>query len=116
MVQNHTNNYRYYIFYLGFGQSNSELQQYAAIKLYKLLNLPHVTNTLVCVGSYVVSEFSEFLVKAGIDPRKIFDVINKHQSTSNNKAKAMMLNALVKLAVKYESLREEVQMICHLST
>jgi hypothetical protein len=28
----------------------------------------------------------------------------------------MMLNALSKLAVKYDSLREEVQMICHLCT
>lgn len=28
----------------------------------------------------------------------------------------MMLNAFFKLAIKYESLREEVQMICHLCT
>jgi len=52
----------------------------------------------------------------GVDPRKIFDAINKHQSSSNNKAKAMMLNAFTKLAVKYDSLKEEVQMICHLCT
>lgn len=74
--------------------------------MYSILNLPHVTNTLICVGSYVVSEFSEYLIKSGKDPRKIFDVINKHQSASNNKAKAMMLNALMKLAVKYDSLKE----------
>lgn len=80
------------------------------------MNVPHVTDTLVCVGSYVVAEFSEYLIKAGKDPRRLFEAINKHFSSSSNKAKAMMLNALFKLAMKYEPLREEVQMICHLCT
>ena len=39
---------------------------------------------------------------------------NKHFQTANNKSKAMMLNAFAKLAVKYEDLRSEVQMVCHL--
>lgn len=97
--------------YLGFGQANPDLQNYAAIKLLSALNLPHVTDTLVCVGSYVVSEFSEYLVKHGKDPRKIFEAIYKHFSTSNSnnkeksKAKAMMLSGLAKLAVKYDTLK-----------
>ena len=68
------------------------------------------------MGSYVVSEFSELLLKFVKDPRKIFDAINKHFSNSNcsAKAKAMMLNALSKLAIKYDSLKDEVQMLCHL--
>jgi hypothetical protein len=80
------------------------------------LNLPHVTDTLICVGSYVVSEFAEMLVRAVKDPRKIFEAINKHFSSSNcsPKAKAMMLNSLSKLAIKYDSLKDEVQMLCHL--
>lgn len=79
-----------------------------------------MTDTLVCVGSYVVSEFSEYLVKNGKDPRKIFDAIYKHFSNTNSnnkeksKAKAMMLSGLAKLAVKYEPLKEEVKMICHM--
>lgn len=101
MVQNHPNYYRYLFHHLGFGQGNPDLQNYAALRLLSALNLPHVTDTLVCVGSYVVSEFSEYLVKAGRDPRKIFEAINKHFTSSSNKAKAMMLNALSKLAVKY---------------
>jgi hypothetical protein len=28
----------------------------------------------------------------------------------------MMLNSLVKLAIKYDSLKEEVEMICHMCT
>jgi hypothetical protein len=63
-----------------------------------------------------VSEFSDYLVKAGRDPRRIFEAINKHFSSASNKARAMMLNAFSKLAIKYEPLREEVQMICHLCT
>lgn len=99
---------------LGFGQANADLQNYAALKLLHVLNLPHVTDTLVCVGSYVVAEFSDYIIKAGGDPRRIFDAINKHFTTGSNKAKAMMLNAMSKLAVKYDSLREEVQMVLHL--
>jgi hypothetical protein len=39
----------------GFGQINPDLQNYASFKLLSALNVPHVTDTLVCVGSYVVS-------------------------------------------------------------
>lgn len=55
MVSYHSNYYWYFSYYLGFGQVNPELQNYAAVKLLSALNLPHVTDTLVCVGSYVVS-------------------------------------------------------------
>ena len=58
---------------------------------------------MICVGSYVLSEFSELLVRVGIDSQKIFEAINKHFTNSNcsAKAKAMMLNAFAKLAIKY---------------
>ena len=78
--------------------------------------MPHITDTMKCVGSYVVSEFSEQLVKSGKEPQKIFDAINKHFQTANNKSKAMMLNAFAKLATKYADLREQVEMIFHLSS
>lgn len=107
MVQNHSDHHRYNPLHIGFGQANPDLQNYAAIKLLAALNLPHVTDTLICVGSYVVSEFSDYLVKAGKDPRRLFDAINKHFSSNcSPKAKAMMLNALSKLAIKYEPLKE----------
>ncbi len=61
-----------------------------------------------------MAEFSEYLVKAGKTPTKIYEVINKHFQTANNKSKAMMLNAFAKLAVKYDELKSEVQMICHM--
>lgn len=78
------------------------------------MNVPHITETSKCVGSYVVAEFSEYLVSAGKSPRKIYDAINKHFQNASNKSKAMMLNAFAKLGVKYEELKSEVQMICHL--
>ena len=53
-------------------EANVELQNYAAFKLFKNLHLPHVTDTLLCVGSYIVAEFSELLMKVVKDPRKIF--------------------------------------------
>ena len=100
----------------GFGQPNPELQHYAARRMYHAMSVPHVTNTMKCVGSYVLSEYSEDLVKQGKDPQKIFDTINKHFQTANNKSRAMMLNAFAKLGVKYDALREQVQMVCHMSS
>ena len=84
------------------------MQSYAAQRMYAALNLPHITDTMKCVGSYVVSEFSEELVKVDKDPQKIFDAINKHFSTGNNKSRAMMINAFAKLAIKYDFLKEQV--------
>ena len=69
--------------------------------MYIAMNLPHITDTMKCVASYVTSEFSEHLVHGGKDPQKIFDAINKHFQNANNKSKAMMLNAFMKLATKY---------------
>ena len=102
------------IFIIGFGAANKELQNYAALKLFQTLSVPHITETSKCVGSYVVAEFSEYLIKAGKTPMKIYEVISKHFQTANNKSKAMMLNAFAKLAVKYDELKSEVQMICHM--
>ena len=47
-----------YSYLLGFGTANKELQNYAAIKLFQTLSVPHITETSKCIGSYVVAEFS----------------------------------------------------------
>jgi AP-2 complex subunit alpha len=60
------------------------------------------------------SRIFRLLGKGWQDPTKIYEVINKHFQTASNKSKAMMLNAFAKLAVKYEDLKSEVQMVCHL--
>ena len=39
----------------GFGTHNTDLQSYAAQRMYTALSLPHITDTMKCVGSYVVS-------------------------------------------------------------
>lgn len=73
--------------------------------MYNALTLPHITDTLKCVGSYVVAEFSERIVKTEKDPQKIFDSINRHFQYGGNKSKAIMLNSFVKLATKYPELK-----------
>lgn len=90
----------FYLF-LGFGTLNSDLQRYAAQRMLMAMNLPHITDTMKCVGSYVISEFSEHLLPVVKDPQKLFDAINKHFQNANNKSKAMMLNGFAKLAIKY---------------
>lgn len=100
----------------GFVNPNIELQNYAAQRMYLALNLPHITDTLKCVGAYIIAEFSERIVKTDKDPQKIFDAINKHFQYAGNKSKAIMLNSFVKLASKYPELKEQVDMICLMSS
>ena len=76
--------------------------------MYYSMTFPHITDTMKCVASYVISEYSEPLIQKGKDPQKIFDIINKHFQNGNNKSKAMMLNAFMKLATKYPVLKEQV--------
>ena len=60
----------------GFGkEQNNELQKICANRLYRALNIPHVHETLVKIGSYILSEYG---VKLNKDPFKIFDVIHRH--------------------------------------
>lgn len=66
-------------------EANVELQRYACQKLYHCLQLPHVHETLVCIGAFVLSEFSVFLVESGKEPQKIFDTLNKHFALCSEK-------------------------------
>lgn len=98
----------------GFGQANPELQSYAAEKLYDTMHLPKISETMKCIGAYVLSEYAENL--SNKQPQKIFDILNKHFTSGTPKVKSMMLNAFVKLAVKFPELKDQVQMICLLSS
>ena len=101
----------------GFGkESNNDLQRYAAQKLYVSLSVPHVHETLVKIASYVLSEYSGFLVEGGKEPRKIFETLNRHFQLSSEKCKAMLLNGYAKLASKYEELADEIQTIFQLQS
>lgn len=100
----------------GFGQASPELQSYAAQKLYSTMHLPHISETMKCIGAYILSEYSEYLVEAGRDPQKIFDILQKQFTQSSPKARAMLLNAFAKLGVKYEALADQVQMVCLMSS
>jgi AP-2 complex subunit alpha len=100
----------------GFGQANPQLQGYAAQKLFTTMQLPHISETLKCIGAYVLSEYCEYLVEAGRDPQKILDILQKHFNQSSPKARSMLLNAFVKLGVKYATLTDQVQMLCLMSS
>ena len=80
------------------------------------MQLPHISETMKCIGAYILSEYCEYLVDAGRDPQKLFDVLQKHFTQSTPKARAMLLNAFTKLGVKYAALTDQVQMICLMSS
>lgn len=93
----------------GFGNdSNANLQKYAATLLFNSLTTPHIHETLVCVGSYVLAEFGGLIVDMIGTPEKLFNVIHKHFDQCSPRCKAMLFNAYAKLARKVGSLRDFV--------
>lgn len=54
--------------------------------------------TLIKIGAFVISEYSQFLVDSGKEPQKIFDVLNRHFSFCSEKVRCMILNGFAKLA------------------
>lgn len=71
------------------------------MKIYSALSLPHVHETLICIGAFVVSEYSQYLVESGKEPQKIYDTLYKHFNLSNERGRQMLLSAFVKLGSKY---------------
>jgi AP-2 complex subunit alpha len=41
----------------------------------------------VCIGAFVLSEFSQYLVESGKEPQKIFDTLNRHFPLVSEKAR-----------------------------
>jgi AP-2 complex subunit alpha len=78
------------------------------------MHLPRISDTMKCIGAYVLSEYAETL--SSQQPQYIFDLLNKHFTNGTPKVKAMMLTAFAKLAVKFPDLKDQVQMICLISS
>jgi len=98
----------------GFGkQQNSELQRICANRLFRAINIPHVHETLVKIGSYILAEYGVQLKK---EPFKIFDAINRHFNNCSAAGKAMLLNSYVKLAHVFPELESEVQSVLEIHT
>lgn len=94
----------------GFGKDQEpELQKYAALKVYAALNIPHVHETLVKIGSYILSEYGRLIVDSNKTPEKIFDVLNRHFVNLSTPGKAMLLTSFVKLGNIFPDLRDTVQ-------
>lgn len=95
---------------IGFGkESPADLQKYAAKKLFNAINIPHVHENLLCIGAFIISEYSNYLVEAGKEPKKLYETIHRHYSYTSEKTRAIILNAYAKLAAKYEDIRDEIK-------
>ncbi len=76
--------------------------------LYNALNIPHVHEILVKIGSYIIAEYGVTLKK---DPYKLFDVLHRHFEELSHSGKAMLLNAYIKMAHTFPDLQMEVQSV-----
>lgn len=93
----------------GFGKdAGVSLRQYAATLLFNSLSMPHVHETLVKVGSYVLAEFGSLICDQIGTETKLFNVIHKHFDHLSHRGKAMLLNSYAKLAKNIPTLNEQI--------
>eukprot|EP01017_Pseudomicrothorax_dubius_P025065 TRINITY_DN2672_c0_g2_i1.p1 TRINITY_DN2672_c0_g2~~TRINITY_DN2672_c0_g2_i1.p1 ORF type:complete len:717 (+),score=215.11 TRINITY_DN2672_c0_g2_i1:67-2217(+) len=104
----------------GFGReatANRDIQRHAALKLFTAMNVAHVHETLLKIGSYVLAEYGQLIAdQPGRDAFKQFDVLNRHFSTCSASGKAMILTAFVKMSHTFPELKMEVQNILEVHT
>lgn len=94
----------------GFGtEIDIDLQEYAATQAFNALNQPHVHERMVKMGSYLISEFSQYIVKhPEMDPQSIFEILNRHFPFCSSETKAMLLTAYMKLSHSHPDLMYSV--------
>ncbi|CAG9313359.1 unnamed protein product [Blepharisma stoltei] len=90
----------------GFGSSiDTELQEYAATQAYNALNNSHAHEKMVKMGSYLISEFSQYIVnKPDMNPQALFEILNRHFPVCSSETKCMVLTAYMKLSHNYPDL------------
>lgn len=84
----------------GFGEAepNGQLQRYAALKLFDVCRQRSLHETLIKIGTYVLSEFGPLIAEAdGKTARDQFDLLQSHFYVVSNPTKAMMLTAYMKM-------------------
>ena len=84
----------------GFGDAepNGQLQKYAALKMFDVCKAPSLHETLIKIGTYVLSEFGYLIADAdGKSARDQYDLLQKHFYVVTNPTKAMMLTAYMKM-------------------
>lgn len=85
------------------------MQGYAASRLLQALKVPHVHETLVKLGSYIVAEFGHFNVNvAGNEPQTQFDILYRHFKQCAPKSRATLLTSFMKFSSKYPELRSTI--------
>ena len=65
----------------GFGEAepNIAIQKYAAIKMFDILTIPSLHETMVKIGAYVLSEFGNLIYdQPGKSAQKQFELIHRH--------------------------------------
>lgn len=97
----------------GFGDSgNEQLQRDAASKLLSTLMVANVHETVVKVASYVLAEYGHLISKEpGKDPQRMLDLLQKHWPNCSTSARCMILNAYLKMANKFPSIRDQISSI-----
>ena len=71
----------------GFGETepNTELQRYAALKLYNQLNKAHVPDVLVKLGAFVLGEFGNLIIDIpGKSFKSQFELLRRLFNAANN--------------------------------
>lgn len=92
----------------GFGNAepNETLQRYAALRLYDVMKTPALHETMVKIGSFVLSEFGNTIAeKDGKSYKEQFQILDHHFHLVSNSSKALILTSYMKMLKNSPSLK-----------
>lgn len=100
----------------GFGdaetQQDENLQKYAALKLFDVMKLPSLHETMVKIGAYVLSEFGYLIAS---EPDKGFQVqfnlLQQKISEVSVSGKAIILTSMIKMTKHSTEITEQVKQV-----
>jgi len=87
--------------------NNEDVQDYAATTCYKFLSSPSVHENGVKVGAYIVGEFGHTIKDVSIGGQKLFDVLMEKFRSASQTTRAIILNAVAKMANTYPDLKAQ---------
>lgn len=92
-----------------------DLQEYAARKLFEMLQPTNVHESMIRAGAYVLGEYASYIVEPEeedaeeVEPEAILETLQRHYTKVNLNTQILMMTAFAKLLVQFEELEDEIR-------
>ena len=92
-----------------------DLQEYAARKMYEMLQPTNVHEIMIRAGAYILGEYAELIAEPEdedaepVEPEAILETLQRHYTKVNLQTQILMMTSFAKLLVQFEELEDEIR-------